>query len=159
MTRACVVTGDDAMIIAYLHPPIRKTGVPHSGRYAVSVDGQKIVANSRDPETDLARALIARGITGMVKLLDADTGKHRSTLNIEKAAKVTVREDRARGPCFTKWRPMPETLHERGEGQPPAGESDLDQGQAQRASLGRRDYEVQVRACHFARVILRAWER
>ena len=77
MTRACVVTGDDAMIIAYLHPPIRKTGISYRGRYAVSIDGEKIVTGSRDPETDLARALIARGITGMVKMLDADTGKHR----------------------------------------------------------------------------------
>jgi hypothetical protein len=108
------------MIIAYLHPPIRKSGVPYRPRYAVSIDGQKIVANSRDPETDLARALIVRGITGMVKLLDADTGKHRSTVNIEKAAKLRTYED-SRGCGFEQWKPYQPL-----DVSPPAGESDLE---------------------------------
>jgi hypothetical protein len=108
--------GGDLMIIAYLHPSILKTGMPYSGRYAVSIDGEKIVANSRDPETDLARALIARGITGMVKMLDADTGKHRSTVNIEKAARVVTKE----GPL--RFETYGEAIPDRS----PAGESDLE---------------------------------
>lgn len=49
---------DVEMIIAYLH------SLDSHGRYAVSIDGERIVTNSRDPECDLARALAARGITG-----------------------------------------------------------------------------------------------
>jgi hypothetical protein len=67
-------------VIAYLHVTGR--------RYAVSMDGQKIVEDSGDPECDAARALLVRNITGVVKLLDANTGAHRSTVNIEKAAKL-----------------------------------------------------------------------
>jgi hypothetical protein len=48
------------MIEAYLHPPIHKDGVPYTGRYAVTFNGETVVSGSRDPETDLARALLAR---------------------------------------------------------------------------------------------------
>jgi hypothetical protein len=84
-------------IIAYLHVTGR--------RYAVSIDGQKIVEDSRDPECDAARVLLARNITGMVKLLDANTGAHRSTLNIEKAAKLRTYDD-SRGLGFERWKPF-----------------------------------------------------
>jgi hypothetical protein len=61
------------MIIAYLHP----SGI---GRYDVSVDGEKVITGSRDPELDLARALLTRNVTGKVKIFDAATGKHRTTV-------------------------------------------------------------------------------
>ena len=72
-------------VIAYLHVTGR--------RYAVSIDGQRIVEDSRDPECDAARALLAPNITSMVKLLDANTGMHRSTVNIEKAAQLRTYDD------------------------------------------------------------------
>ena len=50
--------------------------------------GETLVKGSRDPETDLARALLARGLTGKVMAMDANTGKHRSTVDIEQAAKL-----------------------------------------------------------------------
>lgn len=88
--------------VAYLHPPIRKTGVPYTGRYQVEFDGDLIVEDSRDPETDLARALLSRGMTGMVKVLDANTKKHRTTINIEKAAKLRTVEG-PHGPRFVAY--------------------------------------------------------
>jgi hypothetical protein len=33
------------------------------------------------------------------------------------SAKVTVRDDRHRGPRFVKWQPMPQDAHERDEGE------------------------------------------
>ena len=84
-------------IIAYLHVTGR--------RYAVSIDGQKIVEDSRDPECDAARALLARNITGTVKLLDANTGAHRSTVKVEKAAKLRTYDD-SRGLGFERWKPF-----------------------------------------------------
>ena len=86
---------------ALLHPPTRKTGIPYNGRYDVSFDGEIIVKGSRDPEPDLARALLAKGITGTIAVHDANTGKHRSTVDIEKAAKVRT-EERPHGPRFRK---------------------------------------------------------
>ena len=46
-------------------------------RYSVICRGELIVDRSRDPECDAARALLARGITGKLTLLDGKTGKPR----------------------------------------------------------------------------------
>ena len=67
-------------------------GMPYSDKYNVTFAGEIIVERSRDPETDLARALLARGHTGTVTLLDGTTGKPRTIINIEKAAKVRTVE-------------------------------------------------------------------
>ena len=49
-------------------------------------EGETIITGSRDPEHDLARALLSRGITGRVTMHDGNTGKPRTLINIEKAA-------------------------------------------------------------------------
>jgi hypothetical protein len=74
--------------------------------YDVIFGGKVIVADSADPETDLARALMAQGITGVVEMFDDRTGKPRSRVNIEAASKVTFREDRRRGPHRQPWHPF-----------------------------------------------------
>jgi len=71
------------------------------GLYHVRFRGELIIQRSRDPEFDLARELLARGFGGEVKIIDALTGKHRSTVNITKAAGLTVKEG-AHGPYFAK---------------------------------------------------------
>jgi hypothetical protein len=74
--------------------------------YDVLVDGEVIVSGSRDPEHDLARALLARGVTDSVKVHGED-GKHRSTIpSIERAARYTVSEGRTAGLRLVKWEPM-----------------------------------------------------
>jgi hypothetical protein len=82
----------------------------------VDFGGETVVKGSRDPETDLARALLAKGITGMVMVMDANTGKHRTTVNIEAAAKLRTVES---GSCprFRKVEACAES--------PPTGEDDL----------------------------------
>ena len=54
--------------------------------YDVLFDGDLIVTDSRDPEHDLARVLLTRGITGVVALIDGKSGKPRTHINIEKVA-------------------------------------------------------------------------
>lgn len=110
-------------LVATLYPPERKTGIPYSDSYAVSFDGERIIEHSRDPEPELARALLARGITGSIKIIDANTGAHRSTVNIEAAARITVLEGRSVGPRFVKWRPMPQIGRESCAGRPPSPET------------------------------------
>ena len=63
--------------------------------YSVICEGQLLVERSRDPECDAARALVAKGITGELTLLDGKTGRPRTIINIERAAKLTAEE----GPC------------------------------------------------------------
>jgi hypothetical protein len=73
------------MLKARLHPLAK-------GRYSVLFDGKLLVDASRDPECDAARALHARGYTGTLHMLDGKTGKPRTIINIEKAAKLRTVE-------------------------------------------------------------------
>jgi len=51
-----------------------------------------LVDRSRDAARDAARALLARGITGILTLLDGKTGKPRLVIDIERAAGLCVKE-------------------------------------------------------------------
>ena len=73
-------------------PELGASGMPYSDRYNVVFAGEIIVERSRDPETDLARALLDRGHTGTVTMLDGLTGRPRTIINIEEAAKVRTVE-------------------------------------------------------------------
>jgi hypothetical protein len=95
------------LLTAILHPPLNKPGVPYTDRYSVEFDGDLIVEGSRDPEHDLARALLARGLTGKVTMLDANTGKPRTIIDIEKAAKLTMSEESRDGLRRRKYRESP----------------------------------------------------
>jgi hypothetical protein len=98
--------------IAYLRARApSKPGTPRDDYYLYDVifDGEVIVAGSRAPECDAARVFVARGIAGSLVILDAETGKHRMTVNIAKAAKLTVEENRRQPPRFVKWKPYTAT--------------------------------------------------
>lgn len=71
-------------------------------RYSVLYDGKLLVERSRDPETDAARALLAKGITGKLTMLDGKTGKPRTVINIEKAAGIITTEENRSGLRFRK---------------------------------------------------------
>jgi hypothetical protein len=79
--------------IAFLHS--------EDNRYSVRFGKELVVKGSREPELDLARVLLARGITGTVTLRDGSTGKPRTTIQIERAALLSV-EEGPNGPRFVK---------------------------------------------------------
>jgi hypothetical protein len=58
--------------------------------YSVICEGKLLVERSRDPECDAARALVVQGIIGRLSLCDGKTGKPRTIIDIERAAKLTV---------------------------------------------------------------------
>jgi hypothetical protein len=93
----------------------KKPNDRHWFAYDVLFDGEIIVADSRDPEHELARALLARGHHGHVTLIDSKTGKPRTHINIEKAAKWCVGRNLER----YKWKG-----EQRSDYSPPAGESE-----------------------------------
>jgi hypothetical protein len=74
--------------------------------YDVSFHGETIVSGSRTPEFDACRVLLARGLTGILILADAVTGKNRLSLDIERGAKLTVREGQNRAPRLAEWKPF-----------------------------------------------------
>jgi hypothetical protein len=61
-------------------------------RYDVLLGDEVIVSRSRDPEHDAARVLRARGLRGRLRTIDFTKGRHRMTLDIEKAAGLRVVE-------------------------------------------------------------------
>ena len=61
--------------------------------YDVMLDSKIVVSDSHDPECELARALLSRGITGIAEVIDDETGRTRSRVNIEAAARITARDD------------------------------------------------------------------
>jgi hypothetical protein len=100
------------MLKAYLHPK-PKPNHKHYYAYDVVFDGERLVTDSRDPEDDLARALLAQGITGKVTLHHGNTGKPRTIVNIEKATLWCVGSKLER----YKWKPPEDSYSS-----PPAGE-------------------------------------
>ena len=62
---------------------------------------------------------------GKVTMLDARTGKPRTVIDIERAAKVTVEENSGYGPRVRKWKPMPDIARQLCDGSPPTAEDDL----------------------------------
>ena len=71
--------------------------------YSVICEGKLLVEYSRDPECDAARALLAKGITGKLTMLDGKTGVPRTIIDIEKAARLTC-EETGGVPRFRKYR-------------------------------------------------------
>lgn len=111
-------------LTALIHPPVHQEGVAYAGRYKIEFGGEVILPSCRDPEHELARALLARGLAGKVMVLDAITGRHRSTVDIEKAAKLTVEESWSFGPRIVKWYPFTETVRRALAPSPPAAEAE-----------------------------------
>ncbi len=89
--------------------------VNHGRSWHVEYDGEMIVVGSRDSEHALARVMLARGITGKVKVLDAETRKHRTTVDIEKAAPLTVSEENRGGLRIRKYCENPDIRPQTGE--------------------------------------------
>ena len=71
------------MLSARLHPLKPKKG---SEVYSVIFRGELLVERSNDPECDAARALLAKGITGKLTMLDGKTGRPRTVIDVERAA-------------------------------------------------------------------------
>ena len=89
-----------AKVILYAY---RRLGFSY--RYRAELESQIIVENSFDPEPDIARALIARGLTGIALIVDGRTGALRTRISIEKASRLRTGEEDHRGLRTRKWTP------------------------------------------------------
>jgi hypothetical protein len=88
--------------------PTRALGGGRDGyRYSVLFQGELLVERSRDPGCDAARALLAKGITGKLTMLDGKTGKPRTIVDIEKAARLTAKD----GPLRFEKQSLPDSPH------------------------------------------------
>jgi hypothetical protein len=85
---------------AELHPKAKPSD-RHWYSYRVTYLGEVVVRDSRDPEHSLARALQARGLHGLIQIIDGKTGMTRSIINIDVAAGWCVGSNLER----YKWKP------------------------------------------------------
>jgi hypothetical protein len=90
------------MLTARLHAIKPKKG---GEVYSVIFRGKLLVDRSSDPECEAARALLAQGITGKLTMLDGKTGRRRTIIDIEKAARLCVKEGPLR---FARYESRPE---------------------------------------------------
>jgi hypothetical protein len=74
-------------------------------RYTAFLNGEEIVSCSPDPEHDIARALLARGLTGIAEIVDGATGKSRTRVNINEASRWRMVEEDRRGLRRRRWVP------------------------------------------------------
>jgi hypothetical protein len=79
-------------------------------RYRVIHSGVTLIESSGNPEFDACRALLARGITGLLESWHKDAHFAAMYLDIEKGARLTVQEGEQIGPRFVAWSAPPEVL-------------------------------------------------
>jgi hypothetical protein len=93
---------------------IEVTTINHKDQYyRVWYQDQILIERSRVPEYDACRALLARGITGRLSTYMGNEYPHL-ILDIEKAAKWTIREDEHWPPTLVRYRARPEAANDNG---------------------------------------------
>jgi hypothetical protein len=75
-------------------------------RYRATYLGSILVESSRTPEFDACRALLARGITGRMEVRRPGRASADMHLDIERGAKLTIRETDDRGLRLVRWEPF-----------------------------------------------------
>jgi hypothetical protein len=91
---------------------IECTGYGQAGaRYRVMTEtGRVLIASSRVPAFDAARALLAEGVTGRLEVWRPQGTHPAMVLGIQRGAELTVLEGERQGPRFGAWKPACTTL-------------------------------------------------
>ena len=86
---------------------ITRIRIGQSGpRYRVDYAGRVLVDSSRTPALDACRALLARGVTGLLETYQGGSAFASMRIDIERGAKLTVSEGQKIAPRFTRWAPF-----------------------------------------------------
>jgi hypothetical protein len=84
-------------------------------RYRVTYLGEMLVEGACTPLFDACRALLARGITGMLVMYSPGSSVPRMKADIEEGAQLTVAEGDKAGPRLARYRPHPASAGEEDE--------------------------------------------
>lgn len=81
---------------------------PRGQRYAVLLDGNLLIADTRDPMTDASRFLSSKGYTGGLEIWDeVRPYPLMIVFDLQAAARLVVSETERHGPRFRPYRPFP----------------------------------------------------
>jgi hypothetical protein len=80
--------------------------------YSVHHDGTLLLASTRLPEFDAARALQAKGLSGRLEVWRKGANHLAMFLDIQKAAALSIEESDKTGPRITRWQPRLEGVGE-----------------------------------------------
>jgi hypothetical protein len=76
------------------------------------VDGAELLAETWNPEPEACRELVARGVSGRLEVWRMGATAPAMVIpDIERAARITVKENEKHGPRFAPWAPLPGDLH------------------------------------------------
>jgi hypothetical protein len=106
---------------------IEPTGI-HGERgqhYRVWLEGAVLIEDTWNPEFEVCRALLARGIRGKLQTWHRGKPHWDMQLDIERGASLTVEENEQRGPKIVRWRPHPQSAVLSSAGRAPAAELQL----------------------------------
>jgi hypothetical protein len=77
-----------------------------SQRYRTTYLGSILIESSRNPEFDACRALLARGVTGKLRVWRSGRASADMCLDIERGTGLTIRETDDRGLRLVRWEPF-----------------------------------------------------
>jgi len=80
---------------------------PAGARYRVTYLGETLIGSARDPEYEACRALLAKGIKGMLVTYSPGRLVARMRIDIETGAQLTIIENAKEGPRRARYRPHP----------------------------------------------------
>ena len=73
-------------------------------RYCVIYAGGVLIGNTRNPEYDACRVLLAMGITGRLEIWHPGVAYPASAIDIERGARWTILETERESPRIVRWR-------------------------------------------------------
>ena len=82
---------------------LRRTPTGQLWRVTDMATGETLIETSKDPEYDVCRVLLAKGVTGRLETFTGDRAHASIRMDIEKAAKLRTEETAKRGLRAVKW--------------------------------------------------------
>ena len=84
-------------------------------RYRVTYLGKTLIESTRDPEFEACRALLAKGVTGILVAYSLGNAVHRMRIDIAKGANLMTIDNATNGPRIGRYRPHPKSTDDDGQ--------------------------------------------
>jgi hypothetical protein len=83
-------------------------------RYRVTYLGKTLIESARDPEFEVCRAMLAKGVTGTLVTYSPGSSVPRMRVDIAKGAQLMTIDNATGGPRIGRYRPHPKSTDDDG---------------------------------------------